>query len=245
LAAIYEEDTAMMVGNWMCHNPMTIPSDTLVSEARRLLSENNLHALPVVDDGRLRGLVTRANLLRTGHFVLRTQSQADVEYFQTRLKVKDIMVRNPATVQSSDTMEHCLQKGQQLGVAQFPVVDGERVVGVISANEIFQLAAHFLGAWERRSGVTLAPVRLGPGVLGRIADVVEGAGAVLQAIYPIAPQKVCDDAVYPEKKIIVRFHAPDIAIIVHALEAQGFLVIESVEMRQPECFAENAKKARR
>ena len=74
-----------------------------------------------------------------------------------RLKVKDIMVRNPATVRATDTMEHCLLKGQELGVAQFPVVEGEKVVGVISANEIFQLAAHCLGAWERRSGVTLAP----------------------------------------------------------------------------------------
>ena len=73
-----------------------------------------------------------------------------------RLRVRDVMLRNPATVQACDTIEHCLRKGQQLGVAQFPVVDGERVVGVISANEIFQLAAHCLGAWERRCGVTLA-----------------------------------------------------------------------------------------
>jgi acetoin utilization protein AcuB len=172
----------MIVRNWMQANPRTISSDMLVSEAKRLLSENNLHALPVVDEGRLRGLITRANLLRMGHFVLRTQNADEFNFFVTRLKVKDIMVRNPATVEAGDTMEQCLQRGRELGVAQFPVVDGEKVVGVISANEIFQLAAHCLGAWERRSGVTLAPLELGPGVLGRIADAVEGAGAVLQAL---------------------------------------------------------------
>ena len=223
----------MMVRNWMQANPMTIPGDMLVSEAKRLLSENNLHALPVVEGGRLRGLVTRANLLRTGHFVLRTQSPAEFDYFVTRLKVKDIMVRNPATVQASDTMEQCLRKGQELGVAQFPVVDGERVVGVISANEIFQLAAHCLGAWERRSGVTLAPVRLGPGVLGRIADVAEAAGAVLQALYPIGRNDGHTETGFPEKKVIVRFHAADMATVIRALEAAGFPVIESVEMHKP------------
>ena len=223
----------MMVRNWMRANPMTISSDLLVSEAKRLLSENNLHALPVVDGGRLRGLVTRANLLRTGHFVLRTQNPAEIDYFVKRLKVKDIMVRNPATVQASDTMEHCLLKGQELGVAQFPVLDGEQVVGVISANEIFQLAAHCLGAWERRSGVTLAPVKLGPGVLGRIVDVAEAAGAVLQALYPIGRQDGHADAGYPEKKVIVRFHARDMAAVVGALEAAGFPIIESVEMQRP------------
>jgi len=223
----------MMVRNWMQANPMTIPGDMLVSEAKRLVSENNLHALPVVEGGRLRGLVTRANLLRSGHFVMRTQSAAEFDYFVTRLKVKDIMVRNPATVQASDTMEHCLLKGQDLGVAQFPVVDGEQVVGVISANEIFRLAAQFLGAWERRSGVTLAPVKLGPGVLGRIVDVAEAAGAVLQALYPIGPHDGHSDPGYPENRVIVRFHARDVAAVVSALEAAGFPVIESVEMQRP------------
>lgn len=227
----------MIVANWMQADPITISSDTLVSEAKRLLSENNLHALPVVDDGKLRGLVTRANLLRMGHFVLRTQDPDEFNFFVTRVKVKDIMVRNPATVKASDTMEHCLLRGQELGLAQFPVVDGERVVGVISANEIFQLAAHCLGAWERRSGVTLAPVKLGPGVLGRIADTVESAGAVLQALYPIGPHDFHGDAGYSEKKVIVRFHAGDVRAIVSALEAAGFPVIESAETQRPALVA--------
>lgn len=223
----------MIVRNWMQANPMTIPSDTLVSEAKRLLSENNLHALPVVDHGRLRGLVTRANLLRAGHFVLRTENPDEFNFFVTRLRVRDIMVRNPATVNAGDTMEHCLLRGQELGVAQFPVMDGERVVGVISANEIFQLAAHCLGAWERRSGVTLAPVQLGPGVLGRIADVAEAAGAVLQALYPIGRNDGQAESGYPEKRVIVRFHAKDMGAVIAALEAAGFPVIESVDMQRP------------
>ncbi len=224
----------MMVRNWMQANPTVIPSDTLVSEAKRILSENNLHALPVVDNGKLRGLVTRANLLRMGSFVLRTQSTDEFNFFVTRLKVRDIMVRNPATVHADDTMEHCLQKGQELGVAQLPVMEKEQVVGVISANEIFQLAAHCLGAWERRSGVTLAPIRLGPGVLGRIVDVVEAAGAVLQAVYPIGRQDTQTDWGYPEKKVILRFHADEGHNVAAALEAAGFPVIESTEARHPE-----------
>jgi len=219
----------MMVRNWMQANPTIIPSDTLVSEAKRIISENNLHALPVVDAGKLRGLVTRANLLRMGHFVLRTQSTDEFNFFVTRLKVRDIMVRNPATVHADDTMEQCLQKGQELGVAQLPVMERDQVVGVISANEIFQLAAHCLGAWERRSGVTLGPLRLGPGVLGRIVDVVEASGAVLQAVYPIGRQEDSAEWEYPEKKVILRFHADAGRNVAAALEAAGFPVIEATE----------------
>ena len=215
----------MIVSNWMQRNPLTITSDTLVSEAKRLLSENNLHALPVVDNGRLRGLVTRANLLKQGHFVLRTQSQDEFSFFVNCIRVRDIMVRNPATVQSCETVEHCLQKGRELGVAQFPVLEADRVVGVISAKEIFQLAAHFVGSWEHRNGLTLAPLRLGPGVLGRIVDVAEAAGALVHAVYPMGWHEQDDEIA--EKSVILRFHAPDIAAVVGALEDAGFPVVES------------------
>lgn len=221
----------MIVSNWMKSKPLTIASDTLVSEAKRLISENNLHVLPVVDHGRLRGLVTRANLLRMGHFVLRTQSPDEFSFFVNRLRVRDVMVRNPATVQSSDTMEHCLLKGQELGVAQFPVMEGEKVVGVISANEIFQLAAHCVGAWEKRNGLTLAPLQLGPGVLGRIVDVAEAAGAVLQAVYPVGRHDAEDSI--EEKSVILRFHAKDMGRVVSALEAAGFAIAESSKIATP------------
>jgi len=113
------------------------------------------------------------------------------------------------------------------------VLDGERVIGVISANEIFQLAAHCLGAWERRNGLTLAPVLLGPGVLGRIVDVAESAGAVVQALYPIGPQHEEQGPGPVEKKIVIRLHAPDVGDVVSALEAAGFPVLESNASPRP------------
>ena len=216
----------MIVGNWMRRQPMTVTGDLLVSEAKRLISENNLHALPVVDaSGRLRGLVTRANLLRMGHFVMRTQSPDEFNFYVNHLRVRDIMLRDPATMQSHETMEECLRKGRALGVAQFPVMENGKVVGIISANEIFQLAAHWAGACEKRNGVTLAPLNLAPGVLGRIVDVAEAAGAELQAIYPVGRPDSAGGG--GEKSVILRFHAANSAGVVAALEAAGFAVAES------------------
>ncbi|MBL8318086.1 MAG: CBS domain-containing protein [Burkholderiaceae bacterium] len=219
----------MLVRDWMQADPITIASDTLVSQAKRLLADHNLHALPVVDDGRLRGLVTRANLLRMGAFVLRTQDPDEFNYFVTRLRVRDVMVRRPATIQAGDTMQQCLRRGRELGVAQFPVLDGERVVGVISANEIFQIAAHCLGAWERRNGLTIGPVRLEPGVIGRVAEVAERAGAVLQALFPVLGRRdaPCSDGSSP-CRLIVCFDAGDVGAVAAALAADGFPVIESI-----------------
>lgn len=219
----------MIVRNWMQPNPMVINSDTLLSEAKRVLTEHNLHGLPVVDNGRLRGLITRANCLRAAHFALRSQNPDELNFFSTRLKVKDLMVRNPTTIDANDTMEHCLHLGQEMGVAQLPVMDGDQVVGIISANEIFSLAAHFLGAWEKRSGVTLAPLDLKPGLIGRITDIVEAAGAEVQAIYPIGKPEDINPQEHHRKKVIIRFHCADTRNVVKALEDAGFPVIESVQ----------------
>lgn len=224
----------MIIRNWMQHNPTLVNGDTLVSEAKRILTEHNLQALPVVDDGRLRGMVTRQHCLRAAHFVARTQNPDEYSFFANRLKVKDIMVRSPATVEATDTMEECLRRGQELGIGQFPVMDGGEVVGVISSKEVFSLAAHFLGAWEKRCGVTLGPLEMKPGTIGRIADLVEGAGAEVQAIYPIARGEDGGNGKQHERKVIVRFHAAEVKKVVAVLEAAGFRVIESVEAHHPE-----------
>jgi acetoin utilization protein AcuB len=144
------------------------------------------------------------------------------------------MLRNPATVSASDTMEECLRRGQELGVGQFPVMESGQVVGVISSNEILSLAAHFLGAWEDRSGVTLGPMEMKPGTIGRIADLVEGAGAEVQAIYPIARHDAGGNGASRERKVIVRFRSAPVKKVVAVLEAAGFKVLESVEARSRE-----------
>ncbi|MBN8507711.1 MAG: CBS domain-containing protein [Burkholderiales bacterium] len=215
----------MIVRNWMKPTPVTVPGDMLIAEASRIFAESSVQGLPVVEDGRLRGLLTRSACLRAAHFVARTQSPTEFAFFSNRLRVRDLMVRKPATVDADETMEACLQKGQELQVGQFPVVDRGAVVGLISSNEVFALAAHFLGAFERRSGVTLAPMAHAAGTMGRIADIVESAGAEVIAMYPIGVGRPPS----PLKKLIVRFHGAPVAEVVAALDAAGYAVIESVE----------------
>lgn len=222
----------MLVRDWMRPNPLTAPSDLLVSEAKALITENKLVGLPIVDGGRLRGLVTPAHCLRASHFVTRTQDPDELAYFETRLKVKDIMVRNPSTIDASDTIEHCVLRGRALGVSQFPVLEGERLVGIISANEIFSLCTWLLGAWATQSGITVGPLRLQSGVLRGIVEVAETAGAVLQAVYPQGKNGSRGERGMPDQRVVIRFHAPDVRAVAGALERAGFQVLESVEPRE-------------
>ena len=211
----------MIVRNWMQENPTFIGGDAAVIEAKRILTKGSLRALPVVDNGRLRGVVTRAHCLRAAEAVTRSQDPHELDFFVNRLKVKDIMVRNPETVEAGDTMEHALFKGQENGVSQFPVMENGAVVGIVSASEIFYLAAQLLGAWEHWSGITLDNVAIGKGVLCQIARVVEIAGATLYAIYPLTKQGA------KEKRVVMRLGTEDLDGVVAALVNAGYQVVES------------------
>jgi acetoin utilization protein AcuB len=219
----------MLVRDWMQQDPITVSSDMLVTEAKALLTEHKLPGLPVVDGARLRGLLTPAHCLRASHFVMRTQDPDELAWFETRLKVKDIMVRNPATIEASDTIEHCVLRGRQLGVSQFPVVQDGRLVGIISANEIFSLCTWLLAAWATQSGLTIGPLRLKTGVLRGIVEVAETAGAVLQAVYPQGRDGGHAERGAADERVVIRFHAPDVRAVAGALERAGFQVLEAVE----------------
>jgi len=210
----------MIVRNWMQANPLTVTSDTLVTKAKRLLVEKNLRALPVVDDGRLRGLITRVSCLRAAEHVARTEDVHEFNYFTNRLKVRDLMVRTPVTVSSGDTMEQCLRLGQENRTSQFPVMEGGRVVGLISAAEVFYFAAQVMGVWQNWSGITLAAMTIEPGTLGRIAAIVEATGAAIQSLMSVGDNGMA------ERRIVIRFTADSPEAVAQALTDAGYAVLE-------------------
>ncbi len=209
----------MLVRNWMRRDFVTVTSDALVSEANRILAERELRALPVVDDGRLRGLITRKMCLRAAENAMRSQSAFELQYFTGQLRVRDLMVRKPVTVEVDDTMESCLRRGQEQGISQFPVLEAGRVVGLVSATEIFSLAAHMLGVWEDWRSMTLEPIAIEAGTLARLAQVIDESGAVCGSLITIGKNA-------GPRRIVVRFSAADIDAVLCAVEAAGFRVME-------------------
>jgi len=199
---------------------MTIEGGMLLAEAYRIFSDHSVRAIPVVEDGALRGLLTRAHCLRAAENVARTQDNHEFDYFTNKLKVKDIMVRSPATIEAADTMEYCLRVGQEDGKSQFPVLENGKVVGIITATEIFNMAAQLIGAWDHSSGVTLQVVTDNPVDMNRIAIIVDEGGARLQSIYPLRKEGE------KHRRIVVRFKTDNLDAMVRIFENEGFAVLE-------------------
>lgn len=57
-------EAAFDVEKVMTHNPKTVTPDTLLAEACGILVKNKFHALPVVEDGVIVGIITNNDLVR-------------------------------------------------------------------------------------------------------------------------------------------------------------------------------------
>ncbi len=57
--------TATTVAQAMMKNPVTVQPDTDIEEVAALMVDNNFHTIPVMDEGKLVGLVGKEDILRT------------------------------------------------------------------------------------------------------------------------------------------------------------------------------------
>ncbi len=108
------------------------PTDTLC-EAWLTMSTWHIRHLPVVASGRLVGILSDRDVLR--HAVLRG-GELDVP----KLRVSEVMVREPMTCVASSTISHVAGLMVDNHLDAIPVVEGEgRLVGLVTSSDLIQL----------------------------------------------------------------------------------------------------------
>ena len=118
----------MQVKDLMNPSVVTIEPTSSAALAARLLSRHNVGALPVCGaDGRLRGMVTDRDI------ILRCIA-AEEDPAQT--PVRDIMTRGCAWVEPRSDCRQATQLMAQRQVRRLPVVEGGKVVGIVSLADL-------------------------------------------------------------------------------------------------------------
>lgn len=211
----------MIVRNWMKKDPPTISSDASVREAQEIINKHNLRYVAVVDQGVLRGILRRRDLYGAATHVTATQNVYELKYFNERLKVKDVMIRKPKTIDADEPVEEAMRKGAELGVSFFPVMEGGKFVGTVSYEEIFETFAQVLGVRERWVGVTLKDVDVKAGTLREIAQAVEQSGAVLQSIFTLKQSEGGE-----KRKVVLRVETDRPELVIQKLRSSGWSIME-------------------
>jgi CBS domain-containing protein len=107
--------------------PWRIDPNATVLEALQLLSDYEVGALMVVEDGRLVGVVSERDYTRK----VALQGKSSKE-----MRVADIMTANVMTVTPSTQTGECMTMMSQKRIRHLPVVEGAQIIGMISIRDL-------------------------------------------------------------------------------------------------------------
>ena len=158
----------MFVKEWMTADPRTVSSSTSVMEAMQLLRKGGYRRLPVVDEGALVGLVTDRDLKEATPAVTNT-SIYELNYSLSKLRVGDVMVKDVFSVSPEDPVERAALLMEENKVSGLPVVEGDKVVGIVTISDILATFVNVLGLLEGGTRVTLE-LPDAPGILAQVAE---------------------------------------------------------------------------
>lgn len=141
----------------MTANPITVTRDVPVTEAARLMADNAVGALPVVEAGELLGLVTEGDLIMQDvklefptyihlldGFIMYPPAHSRFEHELKKAvaaTVADVMTAEPVTVAADAPLEDVATILTERDVSRLPVLDGDTLVGIVSKHDIVRAIA--------------------------------------------------------------------------------------------------------
>jgi acetoin utilization protein AcuB len=172
----------MLVRDLMAPNPITIAPDTTHRRAVELMREHSIHHLPVMDkQGALVGIVTEEDLLAAQPSAATTLSIYEIHSLLSKLEVRQIMKRPVFTTTSNCPVEDAAQQMVIESIGCLPVMDNDRLVGIITDTDLFQTLAALMGCNMAGARFTLN-VADTPGMLARVAQLVADAGGNIVSV---------------------------------------------------------------
>ena len=181
----------MLVKNWMSKPAITIDADASMNDAINLLKNNNIKMLPVMEKGKLVGIVTDRDLKRASASDATSLEIHELLYLISKIKIKEIMTKNPITVPQDCTVEETAEILLKHNISGVPVVDQYRdIVGVITKNDLFRIIISLTGA-ERRGIQFGMEVEDRRGSIKEVTDIIREYGGRMASIltsYDTAPE---------------------------------------------------------
>lgn len=135
-----------LVKDWMTPNPKCVEPHTTLPEGLQLMKERRIRRLPVVDKGRLVGIVTRGDLRGAQPSEATSLSIFEINYLIARLTLDRVMTKHVITVTPNTSIGDAARLMLKHKIAGLPVVDDSKVVGILTESDIFRLIVRM---WEQ------------------------------------------------------------------------------------------------
>lgn len=172
----------MLVKNWMTKKVVTVNEDGSMEEAVRLMKQHNIQMLPVMKGQKLVGIVTDRDIKKASASDATTLDVHELYYLVSKLKIKNIMTKDPITVPFDYTVEEAAEVLLHNKISGAPVVDHEgRIIGTIDKEALFNVLISLTGIEKR--GIEFAfQLEDRPGSIKEVTDVIRKYGGRMASI---------------------------------------------------------------
>lgn len=212
----------MKVRDRMSENVKTVGMDANINAAFSLMKENNIRRLPVVERGKVIGIITLSDLNRATPSSATSLSIHELNYLLAKTKIKDILPhkQNLITVGPDNYIETAAKLMRRNRISGLPVLENEQLVGIVTETDIFDALIDILGVKKTHSRIDLYMADR-PGTIAAITGIIAAKGKnILNTVVYFDEKK-------SRYKMIVRLEELDCEDVVAELKKSGYEV-ESV-----------------
>jgi acetoin utilization protein AcuB len=207
----------MLVRSSMTTHVWTASVRTTIAEALSLTRAHRIRHLPVLENGRVVGLVTERDL----HLAMPPVWAADRDELMAALterRVDEVMTTDVVVVTPDTPLEDAARELYTHRIGCLPVLDGETLVGILTERDVLRAFTDLVGGHSESARVEVQmPNR--PGELARVMRII-GIEHRINIGGMVVPPLNAE----AESRVIMSLQTADPAQIVHALRKCGYRV---------------------
>ena len=172
----------MRVKNRMSPSPITAFPETNYNEALRLMQQNEIKSLPIVNKkGKLVGIVTRGDMLKAEPSPVTTLSAYEIVSLLEKVTMKKIMNSPVYAVDENCSITNAASFMLENKITCLPIVQDEKLVGIITDTDIFKTFVEITGGGQAGTHIE-ARMPDQQGQLAPFVQAVTNAGSYIASI---------------------------------------------------------------
>jgi acetoin utilization protein AcuB len=199
----------MRVSEIMSRELVTITPDKRVGQALQLMQKHQIRHLPVMERGHMVGWITSRDL-----------REVLLASMLEKITVADVMIKAPISVSADMGIEEAARLIKEHKIGGLPVLEGNRLVGVITMLDLIGAFLTMLSLIRSSSRLDLS-IEDNPEALEAAAKVIKDAGGKILNL-ALGPDRGYQRAYY------FRLEKCDLGPIVEALNKEGIKVLEVI-----------------
>ncbi|MBA2443455.1 MAG: CBS domain-containing protein [Rubrobacter sp.] len=221
----------LLMRDLMTREVFTLGPEATAADALAVCEEHRIRHIPVVEGGRLVGLLSDRDLRDASPALQEPGGPPQIEVLK-QLRVSDVMTRDPITVHPQDLVGFAAQEMYERKIDALPVVSeepgssGQELLGIVTSTDVMRALVTLTGVHESGSQIQVkAPDR--EGILAEVAEEVRHLGANIVSVLS-SPEKKFGD-----RTMIFRLSVEDPSTIVQSLEMAGYTAAWITIPRRP------------